>query len=224
MPTRNEIVVSIPSIDRRVDVGCIGGLLQTCHLYHHTDFFCGNSDIALARNEIAHRFVEYSDFPWLVMIDSDIEFNPSDWELLWEGDEDIVTCAYSKKIIGEKPAEYGLGFTRVHRSVFERLRDLRMEDGKEALPRFYLKGDVMCAYFTSGPSHDSRWVGEDKSFFIRASLLNGCTCRVERRTTLRHIGAFPFHYPEQIPRSVIGKFIPRDEYDAIDDSDKTVGQ
>jgi hypothetical protein len=195
----NKVLVCIPSIDRRLDVGLIGGLMQCQHLFHHPYFYVGMSDIALARNHIAHKFVEHEpNFDWLMQIDSDIEFDLSDWEKLWEGDEDIATAEYSKKVIGEPPAQFGLGFTRVHRSVFEKLKALENEDGTELVPRFYHKSEIMTGYYTAGPNTEARWVGEDKSFFFRASLTNA-TYRIEKRTHLRHIGQFAFHYPQQIP-------------------------
>jgi hypothetical protein len=199
IPPRDKVLVCIPTLDRRIDVGLLGGLLQCLHLFHHPYIWGGMSDIALARNHIAHKFVEHdTEFDWMMCIDSDIEFDISDWELLWEGDEDIVTAVYSKKVIGEPPAQFGLGFTRIHRSVFEKMKELKNPDGTEMVPRFYDKGQIHLGYYTTGPNSDARWVGEDKSFFFRASLTDA-TYRLETRTRLRHIGYFAYHYPEQIP-------------------------
>ena len=136
------------------------------------------------------------------MIDADIEFDLSDWMLLWEGDEDIVTAEYSKKVIGESAAKCGLGFTRVHRSVFEKMAALRNPDETETVPPYYLKGRMLRAYFTTGPNFESRWVGEDHSFFLRASMTDA-TVRFETRTRLRHIGPFAYHYPQQIPEYAV---------------------
>jgi len=195
------IYAAIPSLDRRIDVGCIGGVVQCMHHLKRWPYhYCGNSDIALARNVIANRFMEKeTDFDWFMMIDSDIEFDLSDFELLWEGDEPIVTAEYSKKVIGQPPASFGLGFTRVHRDVFQKMKDAQTSDGQEAVPRFYYDGAVHCAYFTSGPSPEARWIGEDRSLFMRIAMLTNCTYRLEKRTRLRHIGWFAYHYPDQIP-------------------------
>ena len=200
LPDPSRILVAIPSLDRRIDMGTINGLFQCAHLFAGPPhLYGGNSDIALTRNEIAHRFVEErTDCDWFMEIDSDIEFTLSDWLILWEGNEDIVTSAYAKKKIGEPPSQLGLGFTRVHRSVFERMRDLRNDDGTETVPVFYHKGKVMRAYYTTGPSPDSRWVGEDNSFYFRAGLIDA-SYRIETRTRLNHIGPFPYGYPQQIP-------------------------
>ncbi len=185
-------------MDFKLDVELVGGLWQCAGLFDHPLFWGGMSDIALARNIIMHKFVERTSFEWLMMIDSDIGFDLSDWELLWEGDEDIVTAEYSKKIIGERPAQFGLGFTRIHRSVLEKIKDLTNDDGSEKVPRFYHEGEIAVAYHTSGPNPESRWIGEDRALFFWASLTDA-NYRLETRTRLRHIGRFAYQYPQQIP-------------------------
>jgi hypothetical protein len=195
----NNTLVAIPSIDSRMEMEQVVGLL-TCLDYFALPpyFYGGNSDIALTRNTMMNRFMQ-SPFEWMMLIDSDICFSREDWEFLWEGDEDIVTASYSKKVIGQPPVNFGLGFTRVHRSVFQKLNDLQSEDGSsELIPRFYHNGQVMVAYCTSAPSADARWVGEDRQFFLNASMVTA-KFRNEQRTKLKHIGRFAYHYPDQIP-------------------------
>jgi hypothetical protein len=206
IPPREKVLVCVPSIDRRIDMEWFLGYLQCIDLCYAPPYMWGGmSDIALARNHIANKFMnEYTEFDWMMQIDSDIGFTRTDWELLWEGDEEIVTAEYSKKVIGEPPAQFGLGFTRVHRSVFERMANFVDENGVELAPVYYNKGQLYHAYYTSGPNADSRWVGEDKSFFARAAVITN-NYRLETRTRLRHFGSFPFEYPEQIPGLVINK-------------------
>lgn len=207
IPHRDKVLVTMPTYDRRIDVGCMAGLVN-CLEYYHTPFFMvGMSNISLARNEIAHMFLK-SPFEWMMMVDSDIVFSKEDWLLLWEGDEDIVCAEYSKKIIGEGAARFGLGFTRVHRSVFEKIEALTKEDGSESAQRFYHKGAMMVNYFPNGANSESRWISEDHGFFMLASLCEGVKPRVETRTKLKHVGTLEYHYPDQLPGF---KFIETEE-------------
>jgi hypothetical protein len=158
-------------------------------------FLAGYSDVALARNLIVTRFLS-SDFDWLMWVDSDIRFTLDDWHLLWEGDEALVTAPYARKIPGCSPSLYGLGFTRVHRSVYERIADLRKEDGSEYCGRFYLDGEMHLHCHPVGTTQDDRWLGEDRGFFMLAQLAD-VNHRLETRTQLRHAGYFEYGYPEQ---------------------------
>lgn len=196
---REKVAVLIVSHDRRMDLDTYQGLLECLPYYYAPLFWAGVSDVALARNHVFNRFVEkFTEFEWAMLIDSDIGFSKSDWELLWEGPEDVVCAEYSKKVIGEPPAHMGLGFTRVHRSVFERIKELRNEDGSERVPQFYHQGELYTSYCSTGANAEGRWVGEDKTFLFYAAL-TGATYRIETRTRLRHIGSFAYHYPQQIP-------------------------
>jgi hypothetical protein len=155
------------------------------------------SDISLARNEIVHVFLQ-TGMQWLMWVDSDIVFQVDDWNLLWEGDEDIVTAEYARKIPGLKPAAYGLGFTRVHRSVFVAIEDLHNEDTvTETAQRYYMGGAMKVNFHPCGASGDNRWLGEDRGFFTLAAMA-GCTHRLETRTRLKHVGHIEFGYPNQM--------------------------
>lgn len=196
--SREKILVALPMYDSRMDAGCVSGLLKCIPHYGHPLFFCGMSNIALARNEIAHLFVEKTPFDWLMCIDSDTSFNEDDWKLLWEGDEEIVCAEYARKILGEKPVQFGLGFTRIHRSVFEKIKALMHEDGAERVNRFMHKGQMMVDYYPNGAIQSGRWIGEDQGFFMWAALTEA-SIRMETRTKLGHVGRFEFGYPNQIP-------------------------
>lgn len=199
LPDRDRVMILIPCKDRVIDLGCVRGIGQCMDYFSYQYVFAGSADIALTRNLGCHHFVEDKpQFDWLMMIDSDIEFDLSDWLTLWQGDEDIVTAEYSKKQIGAPPARMGLGFTRVHRRVFEKIRDYTYPDGTELAPKFYLEGRCISSYFTAGPTRQSRWMGEDHSLFMRAGVIEA-SYRIETNTRLRHIGPFAYHYPQQIP-------------------------
>lgn len=192
-----QVFVGMPSYDRRIDVHCMLGLMHCMPCYGRTYFNIGMSNICLARNEIADVFLK-TTHDWFMMIDSDTVFTREDWNLLWEGEEDVVTAEYAKKIIGERPVSFGLGFTRVHRRVFTKIAALLTDDGADYAQRFYHKGAMMVNYFPNGANAAGRWIGEDHGFFNLCSMTDVIP-RVETRTKLRHVGTFEFGYPDQIP-------------------------
>ena len=195
------VIICTPSHDRRCDTGTINSCLNVLpHLGRNPYYFVGSSDPCLARNMIAHKIVEHSHFEWLVWVDSDIIFSVDDWMKLWEGTEDLVTSPYAKKFLGMEATKYGLGFTRVHRSVFDRIKNLQNDDGSEMAQRFYMIGEMFVNYHPVGVTGDSRYHGEDRGFFLLASLAN-VAHRLEDRTRLRHVGPFEFGYPDQIADS-----------------------
>jgi hypothetical protein len=196
-PARETVLVAMPTYDWRIDCECVGGLLQCVPFYDRPLFFKGMSDVALARNELAHVFMEKTRYEWLVMIDSDTTFTVHDWCLLMDGDDDVVCAEYARKIIGEAPVQYGLGFTRVRRRVFERIKDLLTEDGEERAQRFYHKGEMYVNYFPNGVTAEARVIREDVGFFTLVSLTETRT-RIETRTRLGHVGPFKYGYPDQV--------------------------
>ena len=203
---REKVWIGIPMIDRRIDIGCVTGLFQVQHYYEKPFFTIGISNISGARNKIAHIFMEHTEYEWFMMIDSDIVFNPQDWELLWEGDEDVVIAAYAKKIIGERPTDCGAGFARVHRSVFQRIKDMLKEDGSELAQRYYENGEMMINYFPTGPNMDALWLGEDYSFWSMCAMAN-VKPRFENRTRLRHVGYFEYGYPNQLTVEQVAQIV-----------------
>lgn len=199
MIPREKILVALPVHSHLIDVGCVGGLLGCAPYYAQPMIYAGNSNIALARNIIAHTFVEKATiFDWLMWIDADTRFTPTDWELLWEGDEEVVTAEYSRKVLGLPPVQFGLGFTRIHRDVFERIKKLIHEDGAERVNRFYHDGEMLVDYHPNGAMQSGKWIGEDQGFFMWAGLAEA-TLRVETRTRLGHAGTFVYGYPDQVP-------------------------
>lgn len=199
MIPREKVAVAIPAYDSRIELACVTGLMQCAPFYDRPIFWAGTSAINLARNEIAHIFVEkMPQYDWLVWIDSDTGFSVDDWNLLFEGPEDIVCAEYSRKLLGMPAVQFGLGFTRVHRSVFEKIKDLMHEDGRERVNRFYHRGQMMVDYFPTGAIESGRWIGEDQGFFMWAALTDS-SIRMETRTQLKHIGRFEYGYPDQIP-------------------------
>jgi hypothetical protein len=202
MIPRENILVCMPSLDRRIDIGCVKGLMQCAPYYERPLFLIGQSNISLARNNLAHDFLKNSTAEWSMWIDSDIMFGTEDWYRLWEGDEEIVTSPYARKMLGEPPALFGLGFTRIHRSVFEKIAALVTDDGQETAQRFYHKGELRINYFPNGANPAGRWLNEDHGFFMLAQMTN-VKPRIETGCSLLHVGMMEFGFPDQIPVSML---------------------
>jgi len=196
MNQNERIFFGVPSMDRRIDCECAISIFRTVQeMGGQTYFHMGVSDLPFARNTIAQRFKE-SDCDWLMMIDSDIIYSREDWNTLWKGSEELVCASYARKIPGKPPAEYGLGFVRAHRSVFDKIDALQNDNGTECAQRFYYDGKLYVHYFPGGVSGDSRWLGEDRAFFTLCQLA-GVYHRLERNCSLQHVGNFVYGYPNQ---------------------------
>lgn len=214
-----KVLICIPAYDGKVELGLAGGLAAcaSAHLFGNMVFAAGVSHVGLVRNLLTHQFLQ-GDMEWLVFIDSDIEFTATDFRILMDypresrgpvqhgdyfvpegttlnadGHALVVTAEYSKKQDDLEPAQFGLGFTRIHRSVFERLQNLKDGDGAALVSQFVNKGVLSDDYFISGAIEAGHWRGEDTGFFLLCKMAD-IRPRIETRTQLRHIGrkAYPY--------------------------------
>lgn len=201
-PLRDRVAVAIPTYDGKLDSAILLGLLSCTQFYSHMPIImAGNAYVQLARNDIAHRFVEkMPECDWLMCIDADMRFTADDWRLLWQGDEQVVCAEYAYKYFDRtQPVRWGLGFTRIHRSVFEGIRALKTEDGQDLVRRYYREGEMHVDYHTQHVSSEGKFVGEDYGFFQWVSALPGIKARLETRTRLGHVGQYCFRYPDKTP-------------------------
>ncbi len=105
----------------------------------------------------------------------------------------IVCAEYARKSEGAPPARLGLGFARIHRSVFAALDKLDTDTPGEArIDSFQYEGQLVADYFLSGCS-EHRWLTEDTGFFSLCRLA-GIHPRVEQRCSLEHIGKKSYPY------------------------------
>lgn len=226
----HRVLLTIPCGDGRIETLTMISVLQACAMAGAGDFvenpngapymvwgdalrgpfiLAGNSNIRDARNKIVHYFkTQATDCDRLIMLDSDIAFTPDDFTFLLEGDEDIVIAPYSRKSLGEPPVSFGCGFARVHRRVFDKLDAWLLDDGSEALRRYYMRmtgprheTEMAVDYFFDGPGPNLEWYGEDTGFWNWCKLID-CSMRMETRTHLVHIGKGYYGYPDQIPGMV----------------------
>jgi hypothetical protein len=184
-----ETVMSIIAI-----LAASGGAVQPFWLQ-------GNSNVAAARNLVVHYFLYSTDCDTLFFWDNDIVASAQDFAYVMEGDEQVVIAPYARKEMGREPVGFGMGFCRIHRSVFDALNDWKSEDGEEVLGRYYqteLAAPIATHFFYTGASPEARWYGEDTGFWHFCAR-NGITQRLERRTRLGHIGLHKYGYPDQVP-------------------------
>jgi hypothetical protein len=143
----------------------------------------------------------------MVWIDADITFSRDDWAYLMEqqGDELCVCAEYLKKTQDLSPqiANFGLGFARVHRSVYQALDELRHENGSPRLLRYrsYVvdnptKSEDFVEYHPIGVMPDGSRRNEDHCFWMLVRLA-GIAIRKETRTKLGHTGAYTWWYDHE---------------------------
>jgi hypothetical protein len=210
--TPQKIMLAMPCMDGRIWVETMMGVMAVLapaqgaiQPYWHV----GDSNIAHCRNGIAHYFLTRTDFDTLFFLDSDIVFTAEDFAYLLEGKEQVVIAPYARKIMGSPPTGFGMGFCRIHRSVFDTLNGLLDDEGGEALGRYYIEGQgVATHFFYTGASTDARWFGEDTGFWHFCAM-NNITTRFETRTKLGHIGFYKYGCPNQLPAGVVPYAGPR---------------
>lgn len=213
----SSVLVYIPCHDGRLHAGCAGGLAAatSAGLLAQFAFLCDMTGPQLVRDMIASSFLA-SPYEWLVFIDSDIEFSVLDFRLLMnyphsseyphpnpemaaaatknaDGDDLIVCAEYARKNETMDSVRFGLGFTRIHRSVFEKLDSLSdSTTGAPVLDHFMFQGRMVVDYFLSGVMAH-QFCGEDTGFFHLVRMA-GITPRIEQRTKLLHTGKKQYPY------------------------------
>ncbi len=187
-PTRSNTAVCIPSADGRCEMGFMRGLIDSMPYWSGLFEMPYCSHVSLARNRLMHSFMA-SPFEWAVMIDTDIVFTGKDFSLLMLSEHtsgefsqaDLAAVAhYAKKDDDGGTIEAGLGFARVHRSVFDVL-------GKTLCASSEFRGTRLVDYFPSGNLGLTHWIGEDAAFWLLCAEI-GVRPRIETRCRLEHIG------------------------------------
>ncbi len=198
-----EIVVAVPCHTGRIDVLTANGLcniIGTGRVANQPLWNYGGSNVGAVRNMVAHSFLEKSPCQWLMLVDDDIGFTVQDWDLLWEDQagEAAVCAEYLQKIDGQQvPAHFGLGFARVHRSVFESMIQLALEDGTPYLRQGYYAGVLLWEFFPQGVTAAGEYRQEDHGFW-QLCRMAGVNVRVERRTKLKHSGRSTWTYDAEV--------------------------
>lgn len=197
---RQNTVIGLCAHDGRVDMETVKGLLSATELASGLLEVCGTSHVSLARNQLVHKFLG-TGFEWLVMIDTDIGFTGADFGILCSEDREIVICPYPKKTLEFLDAQskgisetesvnYGMGFCRVHRSVFHKIL--------EVVPSpCWINQHLVNDFFPNGPigqdpeTKKTHYVGEDIGFWSLCDV-SGFKPYLENRTNLTHVGRLIF--------------------------------
>ena len=204
-----SVLLCIPTYDGMLHVPCVGGLTAcaSAHLFADQTYVIGVPH-SLARNSLAHTFLKSSKkHEWLVFIDADIGFSERDFRMLMnyppydladypnaegttvtdDGYALIVNAEYAKKKPTYEACRFGLGFTRIHRSVFERLDALSHEHGAPIIEQYMDRGRLTSHYFIQGVIDAGNWRSEDTGFFLLCRMA-GIVPRIEMSTQLYHYG------------------------------------
>lgn len=193
------ICLGMPSKTGLIDVLCHVGVcnvIGTGRLANQPLNQFGGSNIQSVRNLIVHEFMTRTTCEWLMMVDDDVGFRIPDWDYLWEDHAgELAVCAeYLQKIDGRKvPATFGLGFARVHRSVFEMIQALETSEGVPWTRQGIFAGKLLWDYFPQGVTASGELRQEDHAFWELVRL-TGVGVRLERRTRLAHSGRSTWHY------------------------------
>ncbi len=169
----------------------------------------GSSQIDMARSYLACSALAHGADVAL-FIDSDTVFDPMDVAAISNSAREmqgVVGAPYSKRKMGtgmvgsfspdvsevtffeggglyETPAALGMGFTAIHRSVFDKL---------DALPQYAAcnaQGGLVRPYFQRIIAN-GYWLYEDASF-CHAARLAGAKTYVDTRIRVKHLGEHPF--------------------------------
>lgn len=184
-PQPYSTLMALPLMDGRIEWETVKGMFGTMSRYWTGCLDkCYTSNIGLARNELVNGFLR-TPFEWLVMLDGDIVFSAQDLAFLLDGNDYAVNAPYAQKDANARPVTQGLGFTRVHRCVFDMLRSEQL-----CVP-FTFKDMAMHDFFIQGATGHGGYLGEDQGFWYLLGLI-GVKPRIEHRCRLQHIGKFRY--------------------------------
>lgn len=152
------------------------------------------------RNRAAANFLA-TDCDYMLFIDSDIVFTPLDIERLMESNEPIAAGIYFLKSEEVKPclqtlpghqpfavggmlevARTGTGFLRIHRSVFEKLKEIAKPYTNHGRPEW----DFFCSGVVG-----NEWLSEDW-YFCDMARAAGFKVMVDTRIQLGHEGSIVY--------------------------------
>ena len=194
-PARANTALCIPTGDHRIDSLCMRGVLESIPQWAGFIEQPGCSHVQLARIKMLHQFMQ-SPFEWCVMIDSDVGFTADDFQYLLDCSPNATinefldtarnphvfaaNAVYARKDDSGEVIYNGLGFARVHRSVFDVL-------AQTLAPHTSVHGVAMIDYFPSGAYPNGQWLTEDAGFWLLCHQI-GVDPRRETRTRLKHAG------------------------------------
>jgi hypothetical protein len=193
-----KIQIAIPG-GRGYDGLCVLGMIALYRLgYVVVDpLMIGGTPVSIPRMLLVSEFLR-GPCEWLLFIDDDIGFRPEDFCYLFEDiNGELAVCAeYLKKTADRRYAvSYGLGFARIHRSVFETLKLLAHPDGSPACAPGDIFGCPVNDFFPMGFVPTGKYIAEDHGFWALCHQAN-IKVRIEKRTHLAHTGQYRWIYDQ----------------------------
>ncbi len=181
----------------------------------HIDRF-SDSLPSRARNRAAAHFLRETKRDYLFFIDSDIIFEKEHIDMMMESDEPVLAGIYCKKSKGIEPcintlpgtpdtpcggyqeiARAGTGFLRIHRSVFEKMKDVG-ESSPNWASHYVNHGHDEWDFFPVGVVN-KEYLSEDWYFCDKARAL-GFKVMLDTRVQLRHEGSAVFPLDEVVEK------------------------
>jgi len=196
----------------------LGKLLNRNNIDNGLLVMANQSLITQARTKIANFFLNNTEYEYLLFLDADVGFKPDDVLKLLSHKKDIVGGTYPMKSIplrwpftlsqpeqrdGDliKIENNGIGFTLIHRSVFQKIIE---KYGKE-IKFFPVNNDVNQSltekeynnsyHFFGEIKIDDYYFSEDKSFFYLTKQC-GIENWLDVSINLSHVGSHVFEEKE----------------------------
>ena len=191
----------------------LGKLLVRQGIDHGIVTMANESLITKGRSKLANFFINNTEYDYLFFLDADIGFQPEDVLKLLSHQKEIVSGAYPMKTLPLKwnfslsqPTKrqknliaidkIGIGFTIIHRSVFEKIKSFYGEELKYTpdfnsnVPPTTKELNNSYHYFCEMKFND-RFLPEDLSFFARAKEC-GVQAWMDSSINLKHVGSYIF--------------------------------
>lgn len=191
----------------------LGKTLVRNNIDHGILSMSNQSLITRGRSKMANFFLNNTEYEYLFFLDSDIGFDSNDVLKLLSHKKDIVSGAYPMKSIplewnfslsqnGKRENDLvaidriGIGFTLIHRNVFESLIKKYGEELKfiprESKTEVLTKKELNNSYhFFSELKYQNTYLPEDLSFFERAKSC-GFQPWMDVSINLSHVGSYVF--------------------------------
>lgn len=214
-----SVMIAIPgnwvSDKTMVSLFDLGKLFQRANIDHAILTLNNSSLITAARSSLANFFLHNTNKQYILFLDSDIRFDPLDVLKLLNHNKEIVCGDYPCKVlpltynavISQPPKNegknlvaidsVGIGFTLIHRSVFQKITDrynneLKCRPSDSVLNYNHSDYEKNNYYhFFSELKREEIFYSEDRSFFIRAKDC-GVQAWLDTSIKLSHVGLYEF--------------------------------
>jgi hypothetical protein len=192
----------------------LGKTLVRNNINHGLLTTANESLISKGRSKMANFFINNTDYEYLFFLDADVGFNADDVLKLLNHQKELVCGAYPMKTIPLKwnftlsepikkegslvaIEKIGIGFSLIHRSVFDKLtkkygEELKYFPKEESIGHQITEKEMFNSYhFFSELKEDNVYLPEDLSFFTRVKKC-GVQAWMDVSINLCHVGSHVF--------------------------------